>query len=80
MLRPRAWLRGASIASLLVVAVLCSHCAPAPETVRCRNDAVCRDLGGDFHYCYMSHCVECVTHAACGRDRSCIAGVCRTKE
>ncbi len=80
MLTIRAWFRGASIASVLVALALCSNCTPGAETVRCRNDAVCRDLGGNFHYCYMSHCVECVTHAACGRNHSCIAGACEANQ
>jgi hypothetical protein len=80
MLKLRAALRGLSLASLLAFAVLCTRCAPAAESVRCRNDASCRQLGGNFHYCHMSHCVECVTHAACGRNRSCVAGACQVSD
>lgn len=76
----RTALRGASLAGLCAFALFCTRCAPAPESVRCRNDASCTALGGKFHYCHMSHCVECVTDAACGRNRSCVAGACEADD
>jgi hypothetical protein len=58
----------------LTLSALAAGCAPEPRTVHCSNDADCTELGGDFHYCAQSRCVECVTSAWCGPDRRCAAG------
>ena len=64
------------VVSLAGIALGLASCAPQARHTACANDGQCESIGGEFHYCLESRCVECVGSSSGGDKRTCVDGRC----
>jgi hypothetical protein len=65
-----------TLCALMLLGLGAARCTTGARGQHCTNDAQCPDADRGHAYCFQSHCVECMTNAACGAHHRCAAGEC----
>lgn len=68
------------IVAILAGVLASTGCSPAAKSIRCTNDATCREQDPELQYCASAYCVQCVSNVSCDKGKICNGGVCTNRQ